>query len=395
MRVHSWPVWSLADQVLSSASNYGVALAALYVMTPSEYGAFALILIAVSLSALLGRAVGCEALIRSNLGPVKPRPLWRSPELISGLLVGGPLSLALTSLGYPMLGVLGGVLPPICARHESLRSLWLVRCPQVAVLMDAAWVAGSILGVGWSIWGPVDLSPAILVGGWMLGALTGVLVGQHQAKGLPVGSMELLTTVSYGAEALLMNAANQFVLYAVGITVGVDGLALVRASLAFLAPVSGIVLVAATLGLSVGLRAQYNLGKYGSALAVAALMLSLGSAWLIQAGSTIVPTLIGGQESVVLLLGVLLAIRSVVQLCLPGLRVVSAPHLLLRMRVLQILLMVGSVFILRSFRESGIGVLDVIWTALGAESVLLVVVSRRRTLRLGLGAEGRTLSNAP
>jgi len=134
------------DQGLSSASNLAVALLAMNVLEPADFGRFALILLTYAFALGPTRAVvslpvlvhpeDAERRAWAVLGSALVLDVWAGAICLA---VGGLLALGGSSLAPAMLAL--GLLLPLLQLHDVARYLAIARAtPGRAILLDATWL---------------------------------------------------------------------------------------------------------------------------------------------------------------------------------------------------------------------------------------------------------------
>ena len=252
-RLSTRGTWSLVDQVLSSATNVGVGLAAARFLGPREFGAFSVALLTYALVLGLSSALSSDPLVirRSEADVRRARGVESEAcatafsfgavagalVLSIGLLVDGPAGRALVVLA-PLL--------PALLLQDALRYVFFARSDaRSAAVNDAVWGLSALFGVLAVQLGWLNRSMSTLLAVWALSATLAAGVGLAQAGRIPRFSSvpgwvrtNRRTSATFAADFFLMAGAGQIGLYAVGFTAGLDALGALRAALLLLGPLS-------------------------------------------------------------------------------------------------------------------------------------------------------------
>jgi len=179
--------WGLADQVFSSATNFGLAVIAGRWLGPSALGVVSLGFSAYVLSVVFQRALITEphTVVSANLPLEERKKVSRRAVTMSltiGILVGAALIVSGLFLGGPIgrgFLIFGPWIP-----FTLLQDLWryvLFRDNQNfhAVANDASWVVGMVVTMPVAYAIHTDWA---VVGSWGFGAAVGVVLGFFQTK---------------------------------------------------------------------------------------------------------------------------------------------------------------------------------------------------------------------
>lgn len=199
--------WAVGDQILSSGTNFAVAVIVARSAGPSEYGVFVLV-VGIWL-VLMG--IGRSLLMQPYTLRAAPasKGEWQAETRVAG---GATLGLGLAAgLGLVCLGLgvgyrsgLGGafIVVGAFAAPLMLQEFWRVAAfsrgsARQAFVNDAAWAAAQIAALaGFAAAGALDSRRALVA--WGLGALSGALLGPFQFRLLPALSRR---TLAWAAEA--------------------------------------------------------------------------------------------------------------------------------------------------------------------------------------------------
>lgn len=185
-------VWAIADQALSSLTNFGLAVGVASQVGTADFGAFSIAFAAFFVALTVSRAVSTDPLmIRYSARPVDE---WRTAAaratgmalvvgivggaiaVVAGLVLGG-------SLGVSLL-VLGVGLPALLVQDAWRYAFFAIRRGRAAFLNDLAWTVALAVGFGIIlVTGQRSIGAFALA--WVVGALVGALVGILQAGVTP------------------------------------------------------------------------------------------------------------------------------------------------------------------------------------------------------------------
>lgn len=181
-------VWGLADQVVSSASNFLVAFLAAGALSASRFGSFVLALAVCSLVVFLARGLASDPLSTAHATDDEPalRAAVRASAtttVVASLLA----AFGVAATGFLIDGELGAVLLvaavvlPGIALQDNLRyALLVARRPKAMVLNDLLWLVLQIPLMVLVIW--QDGGPTLLMAAWGLSGNLAALVGLVQAR---------------------------------------------------------------------------------------------------------------------------------------------------------------------------------------------------------------------
>ena len=154
MRANRSIGWGVADQAVSSLTNFGLGLAVARAVTPHDFGRFSVTFSAYLVALGISRAFATDPLIAKYSGSLTTE--WRSAvEKSSGtaLLVGlvlGALSVALATLlvsfRLPLI-LLGAALPGLLLQDSYRVGFFASSRPDKAFWNDVVWFAGLLAGV--------------------------------------------------------------------------------------------------------------------------------------------------------------------------------------------------------------------------------------------------------
>ncbi|MEA2551439.1 MAG: hypothetical protein QOE25_1208 [Actinomycetota bacterium] len=179
--------WGFADQVFSSATNFGLTIIAGRWLGPSALGVVSLGFAAYVLSVIFQRALITEphTVVTANLPLEERKRLSRravTMSLTAGIVVGGALVVIGLIIGGPVgrgFVIFGPWMPFVL-----VQDLWryvLFRDDQnaKAVGNDATWVVGMLVSMPIAYWIHTDWA---VVGSWGFGAAVAMALGFYQTK---------------------------------------------------------------------------------------------------------------------------------------------------------------------------------------------------------------------
>jgi O-antigen/teichoic acid export membrane protein len=239
----------MVDQGMSSLSNVAVTILVARVLSPDEFGAFSVALVAYQLAVGAVRAVVGEPWLSTHsthdaarrhraMSDLVPAALVLSAVcsvvvLVLAAVVGGEAAPALVALAvvFPYLGV-----------QDSLRFVAIVDRPQVAVASDVAWL---VVAVGLVVAAPSGAASEWFVVAWGVGGAVGLAVALAALR-VPLRTgraVRWLTThrvmsAAYFGEYVSARAVGHLVLLALGAIAGLAALGAVRAVQVFYGPLN-------------------------------------------------------------------------------------------------------------------------------------------------------------
>ena len=180
--------WGLADQILSSASNFLVAFLAAAALSASNFGSFALALAVCSLVVYLARGLASDPLSAAHAaddGPAMHAAIRASATTAlctsflaalgvaaTGLLVGG-------NLGAVLL-VAAVVLPGVALQDNLRYALLVARRPKAMFLNDLLWLVLQIPLLVLVVW--QHSSPTLLMAAWGVAGNVAAVAGLMQTR---------------------------------------------------------------------------------------------------------------------------------------------------------------------------------------------------------------------
>jgi hypothetical protein len=192
--------WGLADQALSSSTNFALSLFVAHSVTPTQFGSFALALSVYFLIAGIGQGVASGPLaVRYSAAPPD---IFRAAArkaagtaFVLGLVTGTFCVLVAIQIQPPIrlpLIALGVMLPGLLLQDTWRFVFVAAGRPGQAALNDSVWTIAQILGfIG--LLAANRITTENLIGAWGFAAAVAAGIGCLQARELP----EVLATVSW------------------------------------------------------------------------------------------------------------------------------------------------------------------------------------------------------
>jgi len=261
-------VWTISDQVVSSAQSLGISLAVTHSVNLPGIGAFAVVFTVYQLLLSANRPLNTDPLTvgfaASDLASQRPA---------AAAAAGGSLALGLAAaLGCGIVGsVLGGTIGPVLLAFSLgvpaflLQDAWRAVFftdgrPERAFLNDAM----VLLALGPACWIALNASPqsaAGLVGAWGAATATGAVLGCFQTCALPALENAVRwwrATIHLGARMLGENvvavAASGVGLFAIAIGAGTKELGRLRTAQVSLGAISSVIIALMTIVVAEGTR---------------------------------------------------------------------------------------------------------------------------------------------
>ena len=224
------PVLGVADQILSSGTNFLTAFVASWALAPAGFATFVVSYAVVTVVLALGRAVIGEVLLAylPTVARDERAAIVRSSTGAAMVLgvVGSAVCLAGGALGHDTLSGLVWLAPwvPVALMQDARRFVFLSQGrPGHALASDGAWAAAQVVVLGVLALGGIGFSVAGLATSWGVGALMGLLV----AAALGGGSLRpccprawARRTRSLSAWFVLTSVLGQCEIYAVLVLAG-------------------------------------------------------------------------------------------------------------------------------------------------------------------------------
>jgi O-antigen/teichoic acid export membrane protein len=356
-------VWTLADQALSSLTNFGLAILVAGSVSAAAFGAFSIALLTFSFVIGINRATVSDPLmIRFSAGsPDDLRHAVRraaGAALVLGVAAGGLcalVGLAMHEDARTALVALGLALPGLLVQDTWRYGFFAAGRPAAATVNDLVWavvqfgVVGVLLLTGNGsvllftlAWGGAALAAGV-VGCLQLGTLP----DPSQARGYWRESRHL--SVRMGIDFVVNMGAVNIATYLVGAIVGLAGVGGLRAAQTLLGPLqllfsglSSFVLPVFSRRVAAGSRIKRL------ALTTAAVAAAVATAWVVvllllprPLGVALLGESWDGARQVMLASGVVSVAVAAAMGASLGMKALSRPDLLLRVTLVQAPLIVG------------------------------------------------------
>jgi O-antigen/teichoic acid export membrane protein len=285
----------LADQVLASATNFGLMLIVARSVPADQFGTFALVMATYTLVAYIGRGMSSDPLT-TRFSSV-PREEWAngvrgstSAVLVFGLAAAGLVLLVSRLLPSPVgdaVAAFAVVIPGVLLQDHIRFALFALGRPARAFVNDAIWALAQIGGVVWILAvGSLSVAEVVLV--WGGSGTAAALVGLLQLGERPRPSRTLWWLRGqrdlwgfYTIENALLQVTNILVLAVVGYVGGLAAAGSLRAATLVFGP-----LIVLSLGvLAVGVPELARLADRRpsdvrtAAIGIGAALALVGAAW--------------------------------------------------------------------------------------------------------------------
>jgi O-antigen/teichoic acid export membrane protein len=350
--------WVLFDQVLSSLGNFLVGLYAAHVLTPSEFGVFAIIQVCYLLALGVCRSLFTDVAMVSE---ARASPTWLHlgavdcvylVATLAAVTAGTILSLTSPNPVLPPLLAVVGVAVALAQDAVRMTAISIGRSRQAA-LSDGLWLLTLVIVLptcyylGW-------LSPWAIVAAWGLSSATGLISGAIQvkwrlsvARGISFVQQQHRLGTAFLGEWSIKQGTTQVAIYGIGLMGGIATVAGIRAAALVLGPLN-ILFTGLQLAALPSLVAKRDRSIVDMRYSVRCLALLLGGAslfagiFLFVTPQTWLAILVGNQaegfSQYVLPLAVSLAATGFMTGSHLGLRVLGAGRNLLTVRVVATVL---------------------------------------------------------
>lgn len=238
----------MLDQGLSSLSNVVVTIAVARLLSPAQFGAFAVAQVAFQLTLAGVRSVVGEPWLSVYSAAARDERSQAEGDVVRAAFAAGAAVSLVIAVGAVALGggvtqgalvALALVFPPL-ATQDALRYVAVVDRPQVAVASDLTWLVAAIALL---VVAPENASPAWFVAAWGGAGIAGLLVSLAMSA-VPVLSgsasrwfRQHRTMVgAFLTETLSARAAAHIVLLGLGGIAGLGAVGAVRAAQVFYGP---------------------------------------------------------------------------------------------------------------------------------------------------------------
>jgi O-antigen/teichoic acid export membrane protein len=347
--------WGLADQALSSLTNFALGLMVARTLGAREFGAFSLAFATYTVAMGVSRALSTEPLVVRYSG--SSRSSWRvasraatGTALVVGIAFGfvcAAVSVLLPGAMQTAFLVLGVAMPGLLLQDSWRFVFFAGGKGEAAFANDLVWTLtllpalGVFAALGWSSVGWLTLAWGGAAG---IAALVGIL--QIGATPRPAALREWWKqhgdlSSRFVGEFMTLSGAGQLSLYGIGAVAGLAALGSLRAGLLLLGPLNVLFMGIGMVAVPEGVRLlKTSVERFHRATIV--LSLSLGAAALLWGGAVLViPDRIGTEilrstwlpaRSVVVPLTIWMTATGLMAGAVAGLRALGAAHRSLKAR---------------------------------------------------------------
>jgi O-antigen/teichoic acid export membrane protein len=260
--------WVVADQALSSLTNFGLSVLVLRKLEPAEFGAFSVTLLCYYLALNLCRAVAGEPhVVRYSHVAKEESDIATSSStglaLVLGLLGGAILygvSFLIPSHVGDALRTLAPVLPGLLLQDSWRYCFFSAGKPAKAFVNDLIWAISQVAFVGWVLVAGLGTVEAFVLA-WGTAASLAAVIGALQAGQFPVPrrawwwlSAHRDLGPRFAAEFAVGVGYSQVMFFLIGGIAGLSALGAINAARVLLGPYNVIALGAVGFGVPEGSR---------------------------------------------------------------------------------------------------------------------------------------------
>jgi O-antigen/teichoic acid export membrane protein len=357
--------WGLADQSLSSLTNFGLGILAARSLDPRQFGAFTIAFSVYAIALSVSRVIASEPLmIRFSAVSVLE---WRKgaaaatgTALLVAFLIASACAVAAAFLGGPLASAflaLGIMMPGLLLQDAWRFAFFASRRGGAAFANDLVWTVLLAVFVSLLIVSDMKSISAFLVVWGGSGSIAGV-VGIVQARVVPSpsratwwfrGQADLIPR--FLGELGVSTLATQLTVFAIGAVAGLAAVGAIRAAQLLLGPLNVIYMGIGLIAVPTGARAlvvssaklKRLCATWSTGLAACALAVGVTAAVLPDSfGTALLGQNWSSAQSLILPVSIWMAGFGVVLGAGVGLRVLAAARLSLRARMLVAPLMVVS-----------------------------------------------------
>ncbi|MDQ3986523.1 MAG: hypothetical protein M3280_08515 [Actinomycetota bacterium] len=245
--------WAVADQAVSSITNFALALVVARTVSVREFGAFGLVFASYTLALGIARAISTEPLAlrhSTSSGPESRRATGMAvgaalTVALAGSVLSGIAGVAMGSATGRGFIVLAALLPFLLVQDAVRLSLFVNLRERAAFINDAVWAVALAVTLG--ILFAVRSSPSVpeLLIAWGAAAGVAAAVGLAQTGALPAVASgpswwreNRDVAPSYVGEFLATTAGAQFAVYPVGIAAGLVAAGALRGGQVLMGPLN-------------------------------------------------------------------------------------------------------------------------------------------------------------
>lgn len=291
--------WSLGDQVLASATNFGLLLIVARSVSPEDFGTFALVMAGYTLVAYIGRGMTSDPLTTRYSGCSHDE--WAcgvrastSAVIGLGLVLGAVVGLLALVLPPEVRGAVAAfavVIPGVLLQDHLRFAFFAAARPKHALVNDAIWAATQVGAVAWLL-GTGMPSVALLVLAWGGAGTVAALVGLAQLGERPWPSRTLSWFRDqrdlwgfYTVENALLQVTNIAMLAVVGAVAGLAAAGSIRAATVVFGPLIVLSLGVVAVGVPelARLAARRPNAVWGASIALGCGLALVGALWGVMA----------------------------------------------------------------------------------------------------------------
>lgn len=299
--------WAMADQGMSSLTNFALTIVVLRTMPLAEFGVFSLVFALYQLTLSAGRAlVGQPLAIRFSASPAATRDPETKDALGAALIVGMagviPIAVAAALTSGPLsegLIALAVSLPLLLVQDAWRFGFFAAGRPERAFAIDFIWGIGQVLSVAIILVGPGPSLFLYLLGWGLSGAISVVIAAIVTRTAFqPLRAVTWLKSnrdlgIRYVAESALLNGAEQAVRVLIGIVAGLEILGALTGTRTVFGLITVLILGAEVVGITEGARIlERNPGQHRKFTSIFAAALTVAPL-IVAAGLALVPDELG------------------------------------------------------------------------------------------------------
>jgi O-antigen/teichoic acid export membrane protein len=354
--------WVIADQVVASILNFGIALFVAREVSPAAFGAFAISFTIYLLC--LGLSRSCASAPLGIRFSTESHSRWQTAAANAGglaLTIGFLGTLLLLSAGLvvglsaPLIGKclasLAIVLPGLLVQDHWRYAFFARGKPAHTLLIDLVWVLSL---VAFLICASLlfEITPWIVIFAWGLSATLAACVGAlcagttpHLSRGVSWARDQRDLIPSLAGEFALSSGLSQALTFIVAFVGGLGAAGALRGAQVLFGPVNVVVLAAHSVALPEGARLRkrgtkwLQVGMYGTSTAIVLAALAWGLILTLLLPADLGRSLLGdtwdGAEAVLPASMALMATLGAATGAVVGLRVLEQPQRILRLRALS------------------------------------------------------------
>jgi hypothetical protein len=193
MRRNTQAVWGIADQAVSSLTNFGLTVLAAHSLGRTAFGLFGVLFIIYLIMLGVSRALSSEPLtVRFTAVPMED---WRTASGeaagtavlvgVAGCVVCAGAAITIQGSGYGPLLAFGVAMPFLLLQDVWRNALFASKRGAAACFNDASWAIGQTVALA-GVYATGDSNTAAFVLAWGIGAATGAVLGAFQVGIYPL-----------------------------------------------------------------------------------------------------------------------------------------------------------------------------------------------------------------